>query len=306
MGYGPVPATRKALDRAGIGVEDLDLVELNEAFASQSIVCINELGLDPDTVNVNGGAIALGHPLGMSGAGLITMLAHELVRTGGRYGLATMCIGVGQGIATVIEPSHPPNTPPPGGCSKPTPPPPPLREKKNPPPPKRWVDPVAVSTIVPSSRNTIRSDPRPSTARSAVGRVEQVAVEDAQDGLGDEMAVVRVSADDHLTAHGVELDRHAARGADAEGERIEVDPGRPLDHHHRRGGSGGHGDGEGQKSGRGRTEQVGWNAQMPPLPGTEGPSCRAAYGAVRCQAAVLIGFGKSIRLAARGSASGIR
>jgi 3-oxoadipyl-CoA thiolase len=103
MGVGPVPATRKALDRAGIGVKDLDLVELNEAFASQSIVCINELGLDPDKVNVNGGAIALGHPLGMSGGRLITMLAHELRRTGGRYGLATMCIGVGQGIATVIE-----------------------------------------------------------------------------------------------------------------------------------------------------------------------------------------------------------
>ena len=103
MGFGPVPATRKALDRAGIAVGDLDLVELNEAFASQSIVCINELGLDPDKVNVNGGAIALGHPLGMSGARLITMLSHELARTGGRYGLATMCIGVGQGIATVIE-----------------------------------------------------------------------------------------------------------------------------------------------------------------------------------------------------------
>jgi acetyl-CoA acetyltransferase family protein len=103
MGIGPVPATRKALERAGIGVADLDLVELNEAFASQSIVCINELGLDPDTVNVNGGAIALGHPLGMSGGRLITMLAHELRRTGGRYGLATMCIGVGQGIATIIE-----------------------------------------------------------------------------------------------------------------------------------------------------------------------------------------------------------
>jgi acetyl-CoA acetyltransferase family protein len=103
MGVGPVPATRKALERAGIGVADLDLVELNEAFASQSIVCINELGLDPDKVNVNGGAIALGHPLGMSGGRLITMLAHELRRTGGRYGLATMCIGVGQGITTVIE-----------------------------------------------------------------------------------------------------------------------------------------------------------------------------------------------------------
>jgi 3-oxoadipyl-CoA thiolase len=103
MGIGPIPASRKALDRAGIGVADLDLVELNEAFASQSLVCIDELGLDPARVNVNGGAIALGHPLGMSGARLITMLAHELRRTGGRYGLATMCIGVGQGIATVIE-----------------------------------------------------------------------------------------------------------------------------------------------------------------------------------------------------------
>jgi 3-oxoadipyl-CoA thiolase len=103
MGVGPVPASRKALDRAGISAADLDLVELNEAFASQSIVCINELGLDPEKVNVNGGAIALGHPLGMSGARLITMLSHELRRTGGRYGLATMCIGVGQGIATVIE-----------------------------------------------------------------------------------------------------------------------------------------------------------------------------------------------------------
>ena len=103
MGYGPVPATRKALERAGITVADLDLVELNEAFASQSIVCIDELGLDPARVNVNGGAIALGHPLGMSGGRLITMLTHELRRTGGRYGLATMCIGVGQGIATIVE-----------------------------------------------------------------------------------------------------------------------------------------------------------------------------------------------------------
>jgi 3-oxoadipyl-CoA thiolase len=103
MGYGPVPATRKALARAGIETADLDLIELNEAFASQSIVCIDELGLDPARVNVNGGAIALGHPLGMSGSRLITMLTHELRRTGGRYGLATMCIGVGQGIATVVE-----------------------------------------------------------------------------------------------------------------------------------------------------------------------------------------------------------
>ncbi len=103
MGLGPVPAVRKALARAGIGVGDLDLVELNEAFASQSVACIRELGLDPDRVNVNGGAIALGHPLGASGARLATMLVHELARRGGRYGLATMCIGVGQGIATVIE-----------------------------------------------------------------------------------------------------------------------------------------------------------------------------------------------------------
>ena len=103
MGVGPVPATRKALELAGLGVDDLDLVELNEAFASQSLVCIDELGLDPAKVNVNGGAIALGHPLGMSGGRLITMLTHELQRTGGRYGLATMCIGVGQGIATIVE-----------------------------------------------------------------------------------------------------------------------------------------------------------------------------------------------------------
>jgi 3-oxoadipyl-CoA thiolase len=103
MGLGPVPATRKALERAGLSVADLDLVELNEAFASQSIACIRELGLDPEKVNVNGGAIAMGHPLGMSGARLITMLVHELERRSVRLGLATMCIGVGQGIATVIE-----------------------------------------------------------------------------------------------------------------------------------------------------------------------------------------------------------
>jgi 3-oxoadipyl-CoA thiolase len=103
MGVGPVPATRKALARAGLGVEDLDLVELNEAFASQSIACARDLGLDMARVNVNGGAIALGHPLGMSGARLMTMLVHELARRGGRYGLATMCIGVGQGIATIVE-----------------------------------------------------------------------------------------------------------------------------------------------------------------------------------------------------------
>jgi 3-oxoadipyl-CoA thiolase len=103
MGIGPVPATRKALGRAGLSVDDLDVVELNEAFASQSVACMDELGLDPAKVNPNGGAIALGHPLGMSGGRLLTMLVHELARTGGRYGLATMCIGVGQGIATVVE-----------------------------------------------------------------------------------------------------------------------------------------------------------------------------------------------------------
>ena len=103
MGLGPIPSTRKALERAGLDVDDLDLIELNEAFASQSIAVMRELRLDPDKVNVNGGAIALGHPLGMSGARLITMLSHELGRTGKRYGLATMCIGVGQGIATIIE-----------------------------------------------------------------------------------------------------------------------------------------------------------------------------------------------------------
>ena len=103
MGIGPVPAVRKALARAGIGVADLDVIEINEAFASQSVACMDELGLDPTRVNPNGGAIALGHPLGASGARLVTMLVHELARTGGRYGLATMCIGVGQGIATVVE-----------------------------------------------------------------------------------------------------------------------------------------------------------------------------------------------------------
>jgi 3-oxoadipyl-CoA thiolase len=103
MGIGPVPAVRKLLDRAGVSVEDIDLVELNEAFASQSLVVIRELGLDPEKVNVNGGAIALGHPLGMSGARLVVTLLHELRRRGGRYGLATLCVGVGQGQAALFE-----------------------------------------------------------------------------------------------------------------------------------------------------------------------------------------------------------
>ncbi len=104
MGLGPIPATRKALARAGLTIEDIDLVELNEAFASQSLACIRELGMDPEKVNVNGGAIALGHPLGCSGARILTTLVHEMRRREGvRYGLATMCIGVGQGIATIVE-----------------------------------------------------------------------------------------------------------------------------------------------------------------------------------------------------------
>ncbi|HEU4828925.1 MAG TPA: thiolase family protein [Gemmatimonadales bacterium] len=103
MGIGPVPATRKALARAGLTIADLDLVELNEAFAAQAIACIRELGLDPARVNVNGGAIASGHPLGSSGSRILTTLVHELRRSGGRHGLATMCIGVGQGIAVVVE-----------------------------------------------------------------------------------------------------------------------------------------------------------------------------------------------------------
>lgn len=103
MGIGPIPATRKALERAGMNAADLDLVELNEAFAAQSIPCIRELGLDPDTVNVNGGAIALGHPVGCSGARILTTLVHEMERRDAGVGLATMCIGVGQGIATIVE-----------------------------------------------------------------------------------------------------------------------------------------------------------------------------------------------------------
>jgi 3-oxoadipyl-CoA thiolase len=103
MGLGPVPATRKALARANLRVGDLDLIELNEAFAAQALACIRDLDLDPAKVNIYGGAIALGHPLGASGARILTTLVHALRRTGGRYGLATMCIGVGQGIAMVVE-----------------------------------------------------------------------------------------------------------------------------------------------------------------------------------------------------------
>ena len=103
MGLGPIPASRKALQRASVRVSDLDAIELNEAFASQVIACIRDLELDPSRVNPNGGAIALGHPLGASGVRIITTLVHELARRKARYGLATMCIGVGQGIATVVE-----------------------------------------------------------------------------------------------------------------------------------------------------------------------------------------------------------
>jgi 3-oxoadipyl-CoA thiolase len=103
MGIGPVPAVRKLLGRVGVDVAELDLVELNEAFASQSLAVIRELGLDPEKVNVNGGAIAIGHPLGMSGARLVVTLLHELRRRGGRYGVATMCVGVGQGQAALFE-----------------------------------------------------------------------------------------------------------------------------------------------------------------------------------------------------------
>jgi len=103
MGLGPIPATRKALERAGLKLEDIGLIELNEAFAAQSLACIDELGLDTAKVNVNGGAIALGHPLGMSGARILTTLLYEMEKRNLQYGLATMCIGVGQGIASIIE-----------------------------------------------------------------------------------------------------------------------------------------------------------------------------------------------------------
>ena len=107
MGIGPVPAVRKLLARSGLEAGEIDLVELNEAFASQSLVVIRELGFDPDRVNVNGGAIAIGHPLGMSGARLVVTLLHELRRRGGRYGLATLCVGVGQGQAALFERDRP-------------------------------------------------------------------------------------------------------------------------------------------------------------------------------------------------------
>jgi acetyl-CoA C-acetyltransferase/3-oxo-5,6-didehydrosuberyl-CoA/3-oxoadipyl-CoA thiolase len=103
MGIGPVPASEKAMKRAGIGPDDLDLIEINEAFAAQVVASLRLLEVDPERVNVNGGAIAIGHPLGATGARILTTLTHELTRREGRYGLATMCIGVGQGISTVIE-----------------------------------------------------------------------------------------------------------------------------------------------------------------------------------------------------------
>jgi acetyl-CoA C-acetyltransferase len=103
MGLGPIPASRLALERSGLSVDQLDLIELNEAFAAQALPVMRELGLDAEKTNVNGGAIAIGHPLGASGARLVATLAHEMRRRGARHGLATMCIGVGQGIATVWE-----------------------------------------------------------------------------------------------------------------------------------------------------------------------------------------------------------
>ena len=103
MGIGPVPATRIALKKAGLAIKDIGVIELNEAFAAQSLAVIRDLGLDPERVNPHGGAIALGHPLGCSGARILTTLLHEMKRRNVQYGLATMCIGVGQGIATIVE-----------------------------------------------------------------------------------------------------------------------------------------------------------------------------------------------------------
>jgi len=103
MGLGPIPATRKLIKRAGISLRDVDIIELNEAFAAQSLACIRELGIADATINPNGGAIALGHPLGCSGARLVTTLVHEMQKTKRRRGLATLCVGVGQGVSTLIE-----------------------------------------------------------------------------------------------------------------------------------------------------------------------------------------------------------
>ena len=103
MGIGPVEAIPRALSAAGLELGDIDLIEINEAFASQVLACVDELGIDEERLNVNGGAISLGHPLGCSGARLVTTLAWELRRRGARYGVAALCVGVGQGVATVIE-----------------------------------------------------------------------------------------------------------------------------------------------------------------------------------------------------------
>ena len=104
MGIGPIPATRKVLERTGLSIEELGLIELNEAFASQALVYQRELGINPECCNVNGGAIAMGHPLGCSGARILTTLVHEMARRPEvRYGLSTLCVGVGQGVATVVE-----------------------------------------------------------------------------------------------------------------------------------------------------------------------------------------------------------
>lgn len=104
MGYGPIPATRKALERAGLKMKDIGLIEINEAFAVQALSVMEDLGLDPEIVNVNGGAIAIGHPLGCSGARLVTTLVHEMrLRGNVKYGVATLCVGVGQGEATIVE-----------------------------------------------------------------------------------------------------------------------------------------------------------------------------------------------------------
>jgi acetyl-CoA acetyltransferase family protein len=103
MGMGPVPAIRRAVDAAGLSLDDLELVEINEAFAAQVLACIGELGIEEERLNVNGGAIALGHPLGCSGARLLTTLVWEMRRRRARYGVAALCVGVGQGVATIVE-----------------------------------------------------------------------------------------------------------------------------------------------------------------------------------------------------------